>query len=229
MKSNFEFQNKTFCFTGKMIELKRTQAEKEVRMRGGNSIDSITPQLDYLVIGSIPSPSWKNGDYGTKIEKAQKLFSENSRKPLLISEESFMEHLYEFPIVSTGDITSKLLHFKYSFIAEDNEIDYEELFDLLELLQKQENTFVNFIEETFHYTKLFEQESYLEEKTNIVCKILKQLDVNDNVEDICDKLSMLFEGIQNLDGKVKYSVKTSGTSEYVRLLKEIPKWKRRET
>ena len=49
--------------SGKMVELKRTQEEKEVRMRGGNSIDSITPQLDYLVIGSIPSPSWKNGDY----------------------------------------------------------------------------------------------------------------------------------------------------------------------
>lgn len=45
MKNGIKFQNKTFCFTGKMVELKRTQAEKEVRMRGGNSIDSITPQL----------------------------------------------------------------------------------------------------------------------------------------------------------------------------------------
>ena len=229
MGFNFRFQNKTFCFTGKMVELKRTQAEKEVRMRGGNSIDSITPQLDFLVIGSIPSPSWKNGDYGTKIEKAQKMYYENNNKPLLISEEYFMEQLYEFPIVSTGDITNKLLHYKYSFIAEDNNVNYEELFDLLELLQKQENTFVNFIEETFHYTKLFEHDTYLEEKTNIVCKILKQLDVNDNVEDICDELTKLFEAINNLDGKVKYSVKTEGTSEYVRLLKEIPKWKRKES
>jgi len=27
-------------------------------------------QLDYLVVGGLGSPEWKNGSYGTKIEKA---------------------------------------------------------------------------------------------------------------------------------------------------------------
>jgi hypothetical protein len=46
--SNFvvEFSNRSFCFTEKLRDLKRTAAEREVRARGGFTLDSINERLD---------------------------------------------------------------------------------------------------------------------------------------------------------------------------------------
>jgi DNA ligase (NAD+) len=57
------FEGQAFCFTGELADLKRTQAEREVRSRGGLTTNSVTSHLDYLVIGSIPSPGWSYGNY----------------------------------------------------------------------------------------------------------------------------------------------------------------------
>ena len=83
------FEGKTFCFTGRMAELSRSQSEKEVRSRAGLTQKTINNQLDYLVIGSIPSTGWKHGNYGRKIEKAQELIGQNL-KLKLVSEDDFI-------------------------------------------------------------------------------------------------------------------------------------------
>jgi NAD-dependent DNA ligase len=50
------FPDRTFCFTGKLSDLKRTAAEREVRASGGLTIDRINDRLDDLVVGEEASP-----------------------------------------------------------------------------------------------------------------------------------------------------------------------------
>lgn len=86
--SEFEdimFHGNSFCFTGKLAELKREQAERETRARGGLTSKVVNEDLNYLVIGSIPSIGWKHGSYGNKIEKAMAI-SSKSKKLKLVSE-----------------------------------------------------------------------------------------------------------------------------------------------
>jgi len=103
------FDGKSFCFTGSMAELKRSQAEREVRVRHGLSQKVVNPELDYLVIGSIPSVGWKHGDYGNKIEKARQIIASKKSKLRLISEHDFILGLENTPTSDSGEIDEKLL------------------------------------------------------------------------------------------------------------------------
>ena len=58
------FAIKSFCFTGKLAELRRTQAKREARARGGLTSKVVNENLDYLVVGSIPATGWKHDSYG---------------------------------------------------------------------------------------------------------------------------------------------------------------------
>lgn len=40
-KAKIIFSNKAFCFTGKMAEMKRSEAEREARLRGAQIVDSV--------------------------------------------------------------------------------------------------------------------------------------------------------------------------------------------
>jgi hypothetical protein len=117
---DISFAGKTFCFTGKLAILKRTQAEREVRARCGFTIDKVTPQLDYLVVGSTPSPSWKYGSYGSKINDALQLIEEQRIKPIFISESWYMELLSLHPVLEEGEIDEKIIVYKYIFTQEEN-------------------------------------------------------------------------------------------------------------
>lgn len=225
--TNFIFTNKTFCFTGKLAELKRTQAEREVRSRSGLTIDSITPQLDYLVIGSIPSPAWKYGDFGSKIDHARELKIVQKNKPVFVPESYFMEALSNFPVVENGEVDEKIIVYKYTFIEEDNNYDYSQLDDLLELLQGQENTFVSKLFEEAYYSTLFTDTVEFQEKTKIICRIVKKIEINSNSQEIVDNITKGFESIAGLDGNMKWYERNEGTSSYVKLLKELPKYKRK--
>lgn len=81
------FHGKSFCFTGKLADLKRSAAERETRARGGLTTEIVNAHLDFLVIGSIPSVGWKHGSYGTKIEKARAIARNSGR--LLASPSEF--------------------------------------------------------------------------------------------------------------------------------------------
>lgn len=48
-----ELSDRGFCFTGKLADLKRSQAEREAR--GAHTTDVVNERLHFLVVGSIPS------------------------------------------------------------------------------------------------------------------------------------------------------------------------------
>ena len=60
----------TFCLTGDFIFGSRDSCAAAITKRGGLFVGRITMQLGYLVLGSLGSPEWKHGSFGTKIEKA---------------------------------------------------------------------------------------------------------------------------------------------------------------
>jgi len=67
------FKEKQYCFTGKLLLGPRSHCENEVLVRGGLARDSVTGDLDYLVVGVVGSRDWIHSSFGRKIEKAVEL------------------------------------------------------------------------------------------------------------------------------------------------------------
>ena len=84
------FTGKVFLFTGTFNLGARTECIEMVQMMGGENSKNLTQKVDYLVIGSYVTTTWKHESYGNKIEKAV-VYRTNSRKPALISEGHFIE------------------------------------------------------------------------------------------------------------------------------------------
>ena len=76
--SSAEFAGKVFVFTGTMTKLKREEAEKIVKQRGGRAGGSVSKQTSYLVAGE---------NAGSKLTKAQEL------KVPVLTEDEFLEML----------------------------------------------------------------------------------------------------------------------------------------
>jgi DNA ligase (NAD+) len=55
---------KTFLFTGSLTRFTRDQAKEMVEQNGGRILSSVSPKLDYLVVGESP---------GSKLRKAQEI------------------------------------------------------------------------------------------------------------------------------------------------------------
>ena len=76
---------KSFCFTGELTTMKRSDAEKMVKAAGGTTKSSVTKDLSYLVTNDVSSGSSKNrkaAELGipvvTEKEFLQMLAQENS-------------------------------------------------------------------------------------------------------------------------------------------------------
>ncbi len=218
------FVNKSYCFTGKLAELKRTQAEREVRARGGLTTETVNERLDYLVIGSIPAIGWKHRSYGNKIEKARKIASDRNSKLHLIPETLFMDALAEYGEISSGEIDEKVVVVKYKFIADV--FDHVALEDFLSVLQDSYGCHVSVsVEDLTVYRHLFGHsvsKDYLHGDTLINCRIVKQLAIDKESQSFVDDVAQGFEGIQGVDGSLHWFEKKEGTAGYIRLLKEIP-------
>lgn len=155
--ANIEFENKSFCFTGKLAELKRTQAEREVRARDGYSQKVINNELTYLVLGSIPPTGWKHGNYGNKIVKAKQLI-ENGADLKIISEKDFMVGLENVATFDSGEIDEKFLIYRYKALFGNGDIDLTALEDFLELLTETTNSHISAtVEEPFIYKDLYDE------------------------------------------------------------------------
>lgn len=59
-----------FCLTGIFAMGDRKACEHQTAQAGGTILGHPVKYDCYLVVGSIASPEWKHGNYGTKIEKA---------------------------------------------------------------------------------------------------------------------------------------------------------------
>jgi NAD-dependent DNA ligase len=89
-------EGRTFMFTGNFDYGSRTACQAIVTERGGNapSTKTVTAEIDYLVIGSKGSATWKRGSYGNKIEAAI-LHRRQHGSPAIISEAHWLECLGE--------------------------------------------------------------------------------------------------------------------------------------
>lgn len=74
------FSGRTVVITGTLSSYKRSAAQEEIRKRGGNVSDSVSKQVDLVVVGE---------DAGSKLEKAKKLGIE------IIDEKTFLAMLGE--------------------------------------------------------------------------------------------------------------------------------------
>ncbi len=74
-------RGKSFLFTGKLLAMPRGEAQKLVEEQGGEAAQSVTKDLDYLVVGG--------GGAGSKLAKAEKLKQKGSAIEI-ISEKEFL-------------------------------------------------------------------------------------------------------------------------------------------
>lgn len=81
------FTEKTFVFTGDFLFGTRSCCEREVAERGGIARPSVSRRTDYVVVGTIASPLWAHGKYGTKVDAAIGLGVP------VVSEEHWTRHL----------------------------------------------------------------------------------------------------------------------------------------
>ena len=64
------FKNKTFLFTGTCAFGTRKQCMEATETLGGMNETSVTKRLNYLVIGTYVTDSWRHETFGRKIEMA---------------------------------------------------------------------------------------------------------------------------------------------------------------
>lgn len=88
------FKGKTYMFTGKFDFGDRLACQAAVESLGASAPDTknVTGEIDYLVIGTAGSKSWKMGAYGNKIEKAILLRREQG-SPAIISEGLWLQSM----------------------------------------------------------------------------------------------------------------------------------------
>lgn len=115
-----DFKDRYFCFTGKLKDVERSEAHAEVKYREGFIAKDMNGFVDYLVVGDIPNPSWKFGSFGTKMNKAINL-RKATGKPLIIREETFLEHLSEIIPLSSEIKSFKIIQIKAHFFTQTNQ------------------------------------------------------------------------------------------------------------
>jgi hypothetical protein len=71
------------------FEMGRQNAEAVVEALGAEVQSTTHRDTDYVVVGSIPNPSWKFGKYGNKVSRALEL-RQVGDNPVIISEKTFL-------------------------------------------------------------------------------------------------------------------------------------------
>ncbi len=64
------FKDSVFCFTGASIRTTRQNLKAIIERLGGKYSDTVTKQIDYLIVGADGNPCWVFACYGRKVEKA---------------------------------------------------------------------------------------------------------------------------------------------------------------
>lgn len=220
------FEGKSFCFTGNLHHLKRTNAEREVRSRKGLTQKVVNQSLDYLVIGMIPSPSWKYGDYGSKIKEARSIIGNKNSKLILISEHDFMDALENTPAVSDGNIKSKILSIRYKSLVRENKFDKQAIEAILYRLSDIDGFHISAtLEEPYIYAHVFDISASianLDDYYYLTIRMIKEFPMEINCQAIVDDITIGFEKINGLDGEMSFIERKEGTASYSSLLHTIP-------
>jgi hypothetical protein len=86
------FDDYSFCFTGESKRATQEEMKTLARDRGAKIVESVSPDLDYLVVGVGGNPCWAYSSYGRRIEKALELRRQGS-KLLIVHESDFFNAL----------------------------------------------------------------------------------------------------------------------------------------
>lgn len=86
------FDDYSFCFTGESQRATQEEMKTMARDRGAKIVESVTPDLDYLIVGVGGNPCWAYSSYGRRIEKALQLRRQGS-KLLIVHESDFFTAL----------------------------------------------------------------------------------------------------------------------------------------
>lgn len=221
-----DFQGRSFCFTGKLAELKRTRAEREARARGGLTSKVVNGELDYLVVGSIPATGWKHGSYGNKIEKARRLRADGAG-PRLVSESAFMDALATTAPTNSGAIDTKVIVATCRFTAPDRmSFDRAGLEHRLGRLSREHGCSVRV--RTCYVRSMYELfgETYgidsPDDHLLFEVRVVRQFQLDDQTEDWLRFLSGSFGGLDGVDGPMRWFERIEGSTDYIRLLREVP-------
>ena len=82
------FEDTSFCFTGASFKYTRSVFSDVVKKLGGAVLTSVSPKLNYLIIGADGNPCWMYACYGRKVEKAVELRKQGARL-LIVHENDF--------------------------------------------------------------------------------------------------------------------------------------------
>jgi hypothetical protein len=224
--ADVSFAGKAFCFTGALAHLKRTAAQREVRARGGYTLDVVNPQLDYLVIGDTPSPAWKFGNYGRKIEAARALATVRQGRPYLISESAFVEYLAFTPASDAVRTDEKVVVATYKFVIAPGSA-HPDPSALEAVLRAAESEFGCHVAVTAHWidvhADLFGPDASNEGRigTAITCRFVRLLPLDEGVTSLLNSLQRAMEGVAGLDGSFHWFERVGGSADYVRLIRQM--------
>lgn len=217
------FEGRSFCFTGALIDLKRSAAQREVRARGGLTLDRVNERLDYLVVGAKASPGWKHGAYGRKIEAAREMTGRCGR-PLLLGEPTFMDALAETPPTNSGAIDSKVVVVTYKFLTPDPpSFDQDVLEHVLTDLQRTSAHVCVRGFPIIAYRELFGMaEPVSGDHLAVEIRIVRQTPLGFDAADWSQTVERLMEAVPEIDGTARWFERAEGSADYIRLLGEVP-------
>ena len=92
------FTDSLFCYTGASARYTRSQFAALVPRLGGRFSNSVTRDLNYLVVGAEGNPCWSYACYGRKVEKAVDLRKQGVRL-LIVHENDFHDAVADAGVV----------------------------------------------------------------------------------------------------------------------------------
>ena len=70
---DISFSDSVFCLTGASAKYPRKEFERVIREYGGQTVNTVSKKVSYLVVGSEGNPCWAYACYGRKVEEAVEL------------------------------------------------------------------------------------------------------------------------------------------------------------
>jgi ribosomal protein S18 len=203
-----------------LADIKRSEAQQEVKRRNANFTERLTNEVDYLVVGSKANSRWKFGDYGNKINEAIKL-RDNHGWPLILSENDFLEALSLYFPTDQANGKYRLLVVKYEFYNCDEDVGYvtanfEHLATELDFgLEIEEISSVQLF--LYHSSKT----EYADDLEKVYVKLVKCFEASDDLADIKKQLTELIERFVKNPGKIVFRDIMEGTGLFVRYTRKF--------
>lgn len=223
------FAGRTFCITGRFDTLRRTQVEREIRRRGGSTIEHVRGTLDYLVVGGASSTGWKFGGYGAKLARARQLREKGASLEILTEAQFGAALAATPPLEDLGD-RAKVVQVTYTVTAgHEDDVDLQGMADVVREWQRRPGATATMIvheSNTAPAADLFTAVHGAGRYGIVECRMVQQVPPWYPGQRVADEVAIAFEQLRGVDGRLQWRERPEGTDDYERLLAEIPAWSR---